>query len=50
MECWHCKKDLIWNADHDISHEDEIYQMEIHLSCPGCDSFYVVHLPKELHA
>ena len=47
MNCWHCNTKLIWGADHDIDHEDEDYCMETNLSCPNCDAFYLVFLPKE---
>ena len=34
-------------GDHDIDHEDEEYTMETNLSCPKCNSFVVVYLPKD---
>ena len=46
MNCWHCNTELIWGGDHDIDHEDEEYCMSTNLSCPNCDSFYMVYLPK----
>ena len=30
-----------------IEEEDETYCMETNLSCPKCDSFVMVYLPKE---
>ena len=47
MKCWHCGTELIWGGDHDIEHEDEDYCMETNLSCPNCDAFYMVYLPKD---
>lgn len=47
MNCWHCKSELIWGGDHDISDEDSEYSMETNLSCPNCGSFVLVFYPKE---
>jgi len=50
MDCWHCKTELIWNADHDLEdfkHILQEYSMVTHLTCPKCDSFVEVYLPKE---
>ena len=47
MNCWHCNTELIWGADHDIDEEDEEYAIQTNLSCPHCDSFYLVFYPKE---
>jgi len=46
MNCWHCNTQLIWGGDHDIE-EDEDYIMETNLSCPKCNSFVIVYLPKK---
>jgi DNA-directed RNA polymerase subunit RPC12/RpoP len=46
MNCWHCNTELIWGGDHDIEEEDE-YSMETNLSCPKCNSFVMVYLPKK---
>jgi hypothetical protein len=46
MNCWHCGHDLIWGGDHSPI-DDEEYQMETNLSCPECNSFYLVYLPHE---
>ena len=46
MKCWHCDTDLIWGGDHDIEDSDE-FTMVTNLSCPSCDSYVVVFLPKE---
>ncbi len=55
MNCWHCKTELIWGGDHDIEDEGNFiknpkesdYSMVTNLSCPNCDSFVEVYLPKE---
>ena len=47
MECWHCKEELIWGGDIDISEEDSEYVMETNLSCPNCRSLVIVLYPKE---
>lgn len=47
MKCWHCNTELIWNNDYDIESESEEYCMETHLSCPNCNSFVTVYLPKQ---
>ena len=47
MKCWHCNTELIWGGDHDISEEDSEYCVETNLSCPQCDSFVIVYLPKD---
>tara|TARA_Y100001938_G_C8097878_1_gene439387 strand:- start:3812 stop:4000 length:189 start_codon:yes stop_codon:yes gene_type:complete len=46
MKCWHCTTELIWGGDHDLEDEDE-YTMVTNLSCPKCNSFVEVYLPKE---
>ena len=47
MNCWHCNTELIWGGDHDIEEEDAEYCREPNLSCPQCDSFVMVYLPKD---
>lgn len=47
MKCWHCNTELIWGGDHDIDEENENYCMVTNLSCPNCESFVEVYLPKE---
>lgn len=47
MKCWHCNTELIWGGDHDIEEENEIYCMVTNLSCPNCESFVEVYLPKD---
>ena len=45
--CWHCKEKLIWDNDHDISDENDEYQIVTQLSCPKCNSYIEVYLPKK---
>ena len=47
MNCWHCKTELIWQCDHDVSDEMDNYSMLTDLHCPNCGSDYEVYLPKE---
>jgi|TARA_B110000285_G_C14814859_1_gene463686 hypothetical protein len=47
MNCIHCKTELIWGGDHDISEENETYDMVTNLSCPKCNSYVEVYLPKD---
>ena len=46
MNCWHCNKELIWGGDHDIEDNEE-YTMVTNLSCPQCNSYVEVYLPKD---
>ena len=48
MNCWHCGTELIWGAD--FSGEDyDLPEIAIvtKLSCPKCDSYVEVYLPKD---
>jgi len=47
MKCWHCNTELIWGGDHDIEDESGGYSMETNLTCPKCQAFVLVYLPKE---
>ena len=47
MNCWHCKKELIWGGDHDIEAENRDYDMVTNLSCPKCHSVVDVYHPSE---
>jgi len=47
MKCWHCNTKLIWGGDHDMEEEEDEYCMVTNLSCPQCDSFVMVYLPKD---
>ena len=46
MNCWHCKKELIWGGDADVE-ENEEYSMETNLSFPGCGSLVLVYYPRD---
>jgi len=53
MKCWHCQTDLIWGGDHEISADNPIadpdeFSMVTNLSCPACNAYVEVYLPKEL--
>ena len=45
MNCWHCNTELLWGGDHDISDDNEDYQMVTNLSCPNCECLVEVYLP-----
>jgi DNA-directed RNA polymerase subunit RPC12/RpoP len=47
VKCWHCRSEVIWSGDYDISEEDEEYDMMTELSCPECNSIIIVYYPKE---
>jgi hypothetical protein len=50
MNCWHCNTKLTWGGDHDIDEETTLfgdYSMVTNLTCPECDSFVLVYLPKD---
>tara|TARA_R110002020_G_scaffold314972_1_gene530110 strand:+ start:414 stop:584 length:171 start_codon:yes stop_codon:yes gene_type:complete len=54
MKCWHCNTDLIWGGDHDIDEDNPIadieeFSMVTNLSCPACNAYVEVYLPKELN-
>ena len=51
LNCWHCKTELIWGGDHDIDEDfqpvlGEEYSVVTNLSCPKCNSYVEVYLPK----
>ena len=51
MNCWHCGTELIWGGDHSMDEEDfpiasQEYGMVTNLSCPKCNSFVEVYLPR----
>ena len=48
MICWHCKTELIWGGDHDTKDIPE-YSMITNLSCPKCNSFVEVYLPRDAY-
>ncbi len=47
MNCWHCKTELIWGIDHDVSDEEDYYAMRTCLHCPKRGSDVDVWYPKE---
>jgi len=47
MNCWWCETSLIWGGDHDIEEETEEYAIVTNLTCPNCDCYVEVYLPKE---
>jgi len=47
MNCWHCRSEIIWHGDHDISEEDAAYDIMTELSCPECRAITIVYYPKE---
>lgn len=47
MKCWHCNSELIWGGDSDLEEDDENYSIETNLSCPKCEAFVLVYLPKD---
>ena len=54
MNCWLCQTKLIWGGDHDLDGEDfpvasQEYSMVTNLSCPKCNSFVEVFLPKDAY-
>ena len=53
MNCWHCGPNvqLIWGGDHVLDGEDfpiasQEYGMVTNLTCPKCESFVEVYLPR----
>ena len=47
MNCWHCNHELIWGADVDVEDDEGNDMIETNLSCPNCESFVLVYLPRE---
>lgn len=46
MKCWYCNTELNWGGDHDCEDDSE-YLIETNLSCPQCNAFVMVYLPKD---
>ena len=46
MNCCHCGTKLIWGGDHD-GEDDQDYLIVSNLSCPGCNSYVLVYLPRD---
>ena len=52
MNCWHCKTKLIWGGDHSLDGEDycnDEISIVSNLSCPKCNSFVEVFLPRDAY-
>ena len=47
QECWNCRAALIWGGDHDDEDIDGNEYIVSNLSCPNCDTFYIVGVPLE---
>tara|TARA_R100001086_G_scaffold171622_1_gene93862 strand:+ start:426 stop:587 length:162 start_codon:yes stop_codon:yes gene_type:complete len=47
MNCWHCNHELIWGADVDVEDDEGNDMLETNLSCPDCDAFVLVYLPRK---
>ena len=48
INCYNCSAELICGGDHDIDDEkSEEFCIETKLSCPNCNAFYLMYLPKE---
>ena len=46
MNCWHCKKQIIWDSDHD--YEDYGYEgkgIVTRFHCPNCEAEYECRYP-----
>ena len=46
MNCLNCKTELIWGGDNDADKDSE-YSVVTNLSCPKCNSYVEVYLPKD---
>ena len=54
LNCWHGKTELIWGGDHSIDEDfhpvlGEEYSMVTNLSCPKCNSYVEVCLPRDAY-
>jgi len=47
MNCWHCGDELIWGGDHDMDDESGEFDMVTNISCPNCNAYVLVYMPKE---
>ena len=46
MNCLNCKTPLIWGGDNEPDEYSE-YSIVTNLSCPKCNSYVEVYLPKD---
>lgn len=47
VSCWWCGGELIWGGDHDLSEEDEYFDMSSNLTCSECNAHVIYYRPKE---
>jgi hypothetical protein len=47
MRCLQCDTELIHGGDHEIEEESEFFSMVSNLSCPECQCYVEVYIPKE---
>jgi len=45
--CWWCGGQLIWGGDHDISEEDDYFDMSSNLTCTQCQAHVIYYRPKD---
>ncbi len=45
--CWWCRGRLIWGGDHDISEEEEFFDMSTNLTCSDCGAHVIYYRLKE---
>ena len=50
MDCWVCKKELIWGGDDDWDGEGDQVGIVSNLKCPECDAFVLVYHAMEMHS
>ena len=43
MDCYTCKKELIWDGDYDEEDDEGFEYIVTNLSCPECESFVRVY-------
>lgn len=52
MNCWHCKNELVWMGDHDLTDSDADpnfpYDLLTDLRCPVCECDVEVYRRKEV--
>ena len=41
--CWYCGGRLIWGGDHDLSEEDDHFDMSSNLTCAQCQAHVVYY-------
>ena len=45
--CWWCGGQLIWGGDHDLSEEDDYFDMSSNLTCTQCQAHVIYYRPKD---